>query len=207
MKQCTSCGEEKPIDAFQNRNVSKGTKMAICRVCNNARSKETYKKDPEKVIARTRKYHEDHPEWSKSFQYNWHQKNKTRRLEVVKQRIAFDPEFAAYRRELTARHERKRRALKVTTQVAEISKEEYSALFVEYSQQCWICETILDSSAVVWDHVQPLARGGSHTVDNLRPACNPCNIRKNAIWPFTKEIKERIANEVRDLHNHEEVMP
>jgi len=58
-----------------------------------------------------------------------------------------------------------------------------------------------------WDHVQPLSKGGAHTVDNLRPACSPCNIRKNAIFPFTDEIKKRIANEVRNLQNSKEVMP
>jgi 5-methylcytosine-specific restriction endonuclease McrA len=29
------------------------------------------------------------------------------------------------------------------------------------------------------DHVQPLAKGGSHTYDNLRVACAVCNCRKS----------------------------
>jgi 5-methylcytosine-specific restriction endonuclease McrA len=206
MKICTKCGSEKSLDDFQYRNKAKGTKMAICQKCNNSRSKEAYAKDPKKVIARTRKYHIDHSDWSKDFQHNWHQKNKKRRLDAVRNRLANDPEFVQYRRELTARHERERRAWMVTTQVEVITKESYLKIFNEFNQQCWICETTLDNKTVVWDHVHPLARGGSHTVDNLRPACAPCNSRKNAIHPFTDEIKNRIADEVRNLQTSEEVM-
>jgi 5-methylcytosine-specific restriction endonuclease McrA len=206
MKTCSKCSIEKPLDGFQYRNKSKGIKMAICRECNNSRSKETYAKDPEKVIARTRKYHIDHPDWSKEFHHNWHQKNKERRLAAVKHRLATDPEFVAYRKELIARHERERRARMVATQIEKISKQKYLEIFNEFNQQCWICETTLDSKTVVWDHVHPLARGGSHTVNNLRPACAPCNTRKNAIHPFTDEIKNRIANEVQNLRTSKEVM-
>lgn len=33
------------------------------------------------------------------------------------------------------------------------------------------------------DHYIPLARGGTHTLDNLRPACRSCNSRKGAKLP------------------------
>ncbi|MFG1833848.1 HNH endonuclease [Micromonospora chersina] len=36
----------------------------------------------------------------------------------------------------------------------------------------------------VLDHVKPLAKGGSGWPANLRPACNPCNLRKSARWPY-----------------------
>ena len=180
--------------------------MSLCRECNNLRSKETYAKDPKKVIDRVRAYHLEHLEWSKEFQANWHQQNKERRMEKVKQRLATDPEFVRYRRELSAASNRKRRAQMANTEVEHISRDDYSRLFDEYGQKCWICETTLNRETLVWDHVQPLAKGGSHTVDNLRPACSPCNIRKSAIWPFPDEIKTRIANEVRSLQNPEEVM-
>jgi hypothetical protein len=37
MKICTKCSIEKSLDDFQFCSVSKGTKMAICRECNNTR--------------------------------------------------------------------------------------------------------------------------------------------------------------------------
>ena len=36
-------------------------------------------------------------------------------------------------------------------------------------------------------------------MDNLRPACSPCNSRKGSLWPFTDDLKNKIAAEVRAL--------
>lgn len=201
MKSCSKCGEERSLDQFHNRTLSIDGKTASCKNCTNSRIRANYAKDPETKKAKTRAYHLEHSEWSKVALANWHQKNKQKRLEKVKHRIATEPEFAQYRRQLVAEHERNRRALKANTQVNKITIEDYSQIFTEYSHKCWICESTLDERTVVWDHVRPLARGGTHTVDNLRPACNPCNIRKNALYPFTDEMKTRIATEVRNLQN------
>jgi hypothetical protein len=38
---------------------------------------------------------------------------------------------------------------------------------------------LLDELAAVIDHVNPLAAGGAGDLQNLRTACNRCNIRKN----------------------------
>lgn len=34
------------------------------------------------------------------------------------------------------------------------------------------------------DHVQPLAKGGEHSVYNLLPLCAPCNLGKSDLDPF-----------------------
>ena len=49
------------------------------------------------------------------------------------------------------------------------------------------------------DGLMPLAKGGPHIIENLLPACDKCNGRKNDIWPFTAELKQEIATEVRAL--------
>ena len=127
----------------------------------------------------------------------WQVANRDRRNAKIKERLATDPEFLAYRRDLVARKERERRAQKAGTEVTKISKEEYEQILSEFNNRCWICDVEL--LKVFWDHVQPLAKGGAHIVDNLLPSCNPCNVRKNAAWPFTEELKNSISNEVRLL--------
>lgn len=37
--------------------------------------------------------------------------------------------------------------------------------------------------ATGWDHVMPMSRGGRHAVDNLVPACKPCNSAKQDTHP------------------------
>jgi len=34
------------------------------------------------------------------------------------------------------------------------------------------------------DHVKPISKGGSNWPANLRPACEPCNLRKSDQWPY-----------------------
>lgn len=45
---------------------------------------------------------------------------------------------------------------------------------------CWMCGGEADAI----DHVKPLAAGGLNCLSNMRPACTPCNSRKQAKWPF-----------------------
>jgi 5-methylcytosine-specific restriction endonuclease McrA len=46
---------------------------------------------------------------------------------------------------------------------------------------CYLCGTpVWEGVNLHMDHVQPIARGGLHCADNLRPACGPCNLSKGA---------------------------
>lgn len=52
--------------------------------------------------------------------------------------------------------------------------------------RCYMCDTPVrlharrtDSDRCEMDHVIPIARGGLHCAENLRPACSPCNRRKS----------------------------
>ena len=204
-KLCSKCGVEKSLTDFQKNKARHDGVETYCRACNNARLRDKYAKNPTLKCEKTRAYHQSNSEWSKEYQRNWHQKNKIRRYEKVKERLVNDPEFLEYRRDLVARKERERRAQKASTEVVKVTKHDYETLLTEYNGCCWVCDQYLEKP--VWDHVQPLAKGGTHSKENLRPICNPCNVRKNSLWPFTDEMKTRIANEVRNLQTVKEVMP
>ena len=66
----------------------------------------------------------------------------------------------------------------------------YKSIFERDGMVCYLCGIELklgdfDSSpdSPTLDHVIPLARGGSHTPDNLRPCCFACNSKKSAALP------------------------
>lgn len=57
------------------------------------------------------------------------------------------------------------------------NKELLADLISAHGLLCYLCNT---ATATAVDHVIPLSRGGTDTVDNLRPACKSCNGRKGA---------------------------
>jgi len=46
-----------------------------------------------------------------------------------------------------------------------------AAVFARWSRSCWRCGAWAGSV----DHVLPVALGGGHELDNLRPCCRRCN--------------------------------
>lgn len=49
--------------------------------------------------------------------------------------------------------------------------------------RCWMCGVTVSigrGGNLHMDHVVPIARGGLHCAENLRPACGPCNRRKGS---------------------------
>jgi 5-methylcytosine-specific restriction endonuclease McrA len=74
-----------------------------------------------------------------------------------------------------------RRARKATTQLEPI---DLTLVLAVHGMTCHICKDAIESMADLhFDHVIPLARGGTHTYDNLKPAHARCNIRKGARAP------------------------
>lgn len=53
--------------------------------------------------------------------------------------------------------------------------QEWLVLLARYGGTCLACGV---SERLVPDHVQPLYRGGRHSIDNIQPLCYRCNLRK-----------------------------
>lgn len=49
---------------------------------------------------------------------------------------------------------------------------------------CWWCGQCLPENQLTLDHLRPISRGGSNSLENLRLACFPCNkTRGNSLYP------------------------
>lgn len=215
MKTCSKCAVEKSFAEFQKNKARLDGIETYCRECNNTRIRDKYASDPEYKKSKSVRKEPKTPQTLENtcskndcekrtvgqglckshYARAWHVKNRDYRLEKLQERLANDPEFAVYRREVQNRSERERRAKIANVTVEKITKEDYTDILAKYNNSCWICELPLDK--VVWDHVHPVSKGGPHIVENLRPACSSCNVRKNSRWPFTKEMRQEVANEVR----------
>jgi len=119
--------------------------------------------------------------------------------EVVKKQMTTHglSKTSSYRVQLNKARRSLKRATKKGVEVDRLTSTIFAEILNEFDNKCWICEVELD--VVQWDHVHPLSKGGAHVRSNLRPSCVRCNSRKGSIHPFTDEIKEKVANDVRAL--------
>lgn len=61
-----------------------------------------------------------------------------------------------------------------------VEKVDYRAIFKEADGKCGICEKPLDLFGYNFDHIIPLAAGGSHTRENIQVTHEFCNKSKGA---------------------------
>ncbi|WP_082966064.1 HNH endonuclease [Mycobacterium kubicae] len=57
----------------------------------------------------------------------------------------------------------------------------YLAIPKPYGMRCALrIENVCTGWATTWDHIVPLAKGGTHAPSNRQPACRECNSSKGA---------------------------
>jgi hypothetical protein len=57
-----------------------------------------------------------------------------------------------------------------------ITRDEWLAVCEKYNNKCAICHQELP---LTMDHIIPLSKGGTHTINNIQPLCKSCNSRKS----------------------------
>lgn len=71
-----------------------------------------------------------------------------------------------------------------------ISERDWSRLVNHFDGRCAYCG---DKCDVTLDHVVPLSRGGTNTIGNVLPACQPCNSSKHnkflIEWKHVKAVR------------------
>jgi 5-methylcytosine-specific restriction endonuclease McrA len=72
---------------------------------------------------------------------------------------------------------RKRRALLANVSGPGLTESEWSEILEINDHRCAYC--LEQSNSLEVDHIVALARGGSHSADNVVPACETCNTSKN----------------------------
>lgn len=184
-KRCSRCKEVKPIEAFarqRTKNNPEG-RQGECRQCRSERNaayregeqvKESaklrarnfYAGNKEKVIARGKAIYRANKERARQYGRKWYQSSG----KVTKRRYR-----AANRLKDRGYNALRRARLKAAT----FGPVDLAAVIERDNSTCYLCGRQLAQQEVTIDHVIPLVRGGSHTADNLRVACRPCNSRKN----------------------------
>lgn len=166
---CRGCKKEKIIEDFHKRRAVYGKVVPIsrCRECEAGRGllsrmSETAK-EQRRVAAK--RYRQKHPEKVRCSFEEW----KSRHPEYQKNRDAnrrANPEEYAKILHSNKLNKRKRRS------AGSLAAHEVIELL---KRPCEYCNGV----ATEVDHIIPISRGGSNTIDNVVPCCRVCNARKN----------------------------
>jgi hypothetical protein len=186
-KWCHTCQQEKPLDYFTCDRTHKDGHASKCKDCSKAASLSYYQSHRERLMVYMRtKYASLHQRSKKSkhpypiplppstfskLAYNYAYYTAHREQILIQKREYLRANRMRYREIAMRRSARKRGAT--------IGKVSYAQILERDGRFCHICEKdILSHHILHFDHVIPLARGGNHTEDNIKPSHNVCNMRK-----------------------------
>lgn len=175
MKTCTKCKTEKALDAFEKNHHKSGR----CLECKKADTKKRYQNNLEKERERSRRkrisnpdyykeYYQEHKEKWRVYRQNWKEAHPEQAAQAIS-------EWKKANREKVATYTRNRRA-----KVAGISGEHVTPEQIEelYGESDGVCPACSKNTKLTVDHIVPIARGGSNSIDNLQLICGRCNSSK-----------------------------
>jgi 5-methylcytosine-specific restriction endonuclease McrA len=163
------------------------------------------KAHPEEKRARDAAYRTAHPEKAHAAFAKWVEANLDRKRAMDRAwRKANPDKVNAYNRTTRHRHpdtargynaryrakhvedhafdESRRRARKRSAPRNDLTLAEWQAIKRHYDYRCVYCQRQMQR--LTQDHIQPLSKGGSHTLQNVVPACLSCNSKKGDRAPL-----------------------
>lgn len=151
------------------------------------RGRQYRERNREKVNAESRAYYAKHKEEHKRAVYRWRENHPGRALDIVRdyqarhrERFLENARDAARRRyaiDPSGKNVRnyRRRATKLRAPGRGVTREEWLSRLAEFGHRCAYCGS---TGRLTQDHVDPIARGGAHEIENVVPACKRCNSSK-----------------------------
>jgi len=164
-KTCRVCGLSKEIAEFRRRKV--------CRACEHEYLKAWRKHNADKVNEYSAKAYHLYPQSDKAKHDRWRKANPERARAVNVRWQHRNPQ-----RNKIGNAVRRARLAKARVGDVKELQEFYASVQSAPVIPCYLCgeNTTPDNRHV--DHVIPLCKNGSHSVENLAVACATCNLKK-----------------------------
>jgi len=150
-----------------------------------AYGKIRYQSDRTKFIEKARRWGKANPEKRKASI----RKNSSKNTARTKKWIAANKERhdankqryykSHYQDFLRRNHVRRALQKKATVNLAGI-KAWMKSVQSKPTCTCYYCQSVIKTSELHWEHIVPLSRGGSHSVENLCVSCAACNLSKHS---------------------------
>lgn len=203
-KRCSKCGEIKPLSEFNRRNDRKSGFTSACKDCNRKMCHQYGLRNSDHLRVKKHAKYWENPQLARNRKNSWYAAHKKKIGEQSRIRYWSHPDkFRDKARRWARNHSEKhnknarnwRRAhpIHVRTYAARRRAMTRQAdgshtpaeITEQYKRQrgkCYYCQCKLGDKYHV-DHVVPLSRGGSNSIDNLVLACPECNLRKQDKLP------------------------
>lgn len=183
MKLCRRCSQIKPRRFFRLRPTRKDGLDSYCAPCAVQVSKQYADANRDAIKAKRAQHYLANRERYAARNRAWRESNRDRHRELA--RAAYERNRGAYIARATAwdlahpeeRRERTRRRRARIAGVA-VARVDYAAILDAHGPFCHLCSESIEPADLQFDHVIPIARGGPHSADNIRPAHAVCNARK-----------------------------
>lgn len=201
-KRCTKCGELKDKSQFVKDPSKKDGLYSSCKDCykrayranpqkHQDRKREWLSRNRDAILGKKKEYRERNRESLLQKLKNYHAANKEKEKEYRKKnrdklnanaaRWAREnrPHRAGKLREWRAANPEKvhiqksNRRFREKGAEGEFSAAEWDALLKKFGYKCLRCGR--EGVKLTPDHVVPISRGGSNTIDNIQPLCRSCN--------------------------------
>lgn len=185
-KVCTKCRTWRPVKRFPVREALRDGYDSICNECRNAASRKWRRENPDRVRQLNDEYYWLHHEERKAYHRAYRQQHleHMRALGRAYRRVNSEY-FRRYSREWSRRNPEKRaardnlrRAIKKGIR-GSFTAQEWADLKKKYNYTCLRCGKQEPDIKLTVDHVVPVSRRGSNTIDNIQPLCGRCNTAKH----------------------------
>lgn len=150
------------------------------------KSRAHYAKNREKIRQQAKARYEANPEKERNYSRRYRALNRERANAIVREWRVKYPEKAKaigkawYNANLDKVHihRKTRRAKLANAPINDFTAEQWVALQIAFAHRCAYCKKRM-KGRLTQDHIIPLSKGGSHTINNIVPACGSCNSKKH----------------------------
>jgi len=199
-KQCTMCGEVKPLEEFYRDSRAKDGHRSNCKSCRIAQVGRYQKAHRKERTEYQRRWHAENPGENALYVRRYKEKHPDKVIAYIKEWAQAHPDKvnaanARYRqahpdRATANSHRYRAKQAGVKIEPIDVTKiHEYWGLTCAY---CGSTENL------TLDHIVPLSQDGPHTFDNICIACQSCNSSKNnkklINWILWKTQKQQEMN-------------
>lgn len=185
MKCCSLCGEYKPLTEFHRQCTAFDGYRSHCKPCRRSETQANHIRNRDRINKRSAAWRRDNREQFLADMREWRLKHVDRLRELnrsyrEKNKERIREQYALPRRREYARQNAKvQRAIRmgiVASGHEMISARQWQDVQDSYMGLCAYCH--IRPEVLTMDHVVPLRGGGTHSADNVLPACKSCNCSK-----------------------------